>query len=225
MAFSSSKAGRVYNVLLERNDRVVSTNEIRAACNLLKLDFKVVLVGLNRAKVLEPVIFKGVYYVKRREEKDLGVIKEGPLNVIARACSLKLKKNWYFGLATALKLSGLWEQQTLATATIITKKRVQRANTSFAGMAVEFKQLSGVSFNELVRQKGVLRYSRPARTMLDYAYFGARSKNSLDYAKTILKEISRKTVGEARLMDQASKLVDQYPGLYQVFLRNYFELD
>ncbi len=225
MVFSSSKAGRVYNVLLERNDRVVSTKEIKAACNFLKLDFKVVMVGLTRAKVLEPAVFKGVYYVKRRDEKDLGTIKEDPLKVIARACNLKLEKNWYFGLATALKLSHLWGQQTLATATVISKKRVQRAEISFAGMNVEFKQLSGVSFKELVRQKGAIRYSRPARTMLDYAYFSARNRKSLEYAKTILRGITRKTVGEKNLMEGAARLVDQYPGLYKVFLRKYFGLD
>ncbi|MEK6924559.1 MAG: type IV toxin-antitoxin system AbiEi family antitoxin [Candidatus Micrarchaeota archaeon] len=224
MAFSDSIAGKVYNVLLERNDRVIETKNIKSACELLKIDFTAVLVGLTRAEVLEPVIFKGVYYVRNREEKDLKTIKEDPLEVVARACNLKLKADWYYGLATALKLSGVWEQQSHVTITVISKKRVNRA-TSFAGMTIKFKQLSGVPFNKHVRKKGVMRYSDPSRTLLDYAYFGARNKESVDYAKTVLSELAKTKGGEEKLLKNASTLVNKYPGLYAVFLRKFFGLD
>ncbi|MFA6330381.1 MAG: hypothetical protein WCX64_06950 [Candidatus Micrarchaeia archaeon] len=225
MAFYNSNAGKVYNVLLERKDRVVLTKDIRTACNLLKLDYDGVLVSLIRSKVLETAVFKGVYYVKSREERDLGTIKGDPFNVVARACNLKLKNGWYFGLATALYIEGLWEHQGLTGITVISKRRVQRAKADFAGMRVEFKQLSGVPFNKLVQKKGVLRYSKPARTMLDYAYFSARNRDSVEYAKEILRDIAKKTGGEEKLIKAAARLINQYPGLYATFLRKFVGLD
>lgn len=224
MVFSESMAGKVYNVLLERNDQVLETKEIRAACELLKLDFTTVLVGLTRAEVLEPVVFKGVYYVRNREEKDLKTVKGDPLEVVAKACNLRLKAGWYYGLSSALKILGAWDQQTLASLTVISKKRVNRANASFAGMTVEFK-LSGVPFNAHVRTKGVIRYSDPTRTLLDYAYFGAVNKESVDYAKTVLKELAKTKIGEEKLLKSASLLANKYPGLYSKFLKKFFGLD
>ena len=220
--FSSSKAGRVYNALLERTDRVVSTREIKEMCKLLKVDFNSVLVGLTRSNALEPVIFKGVYYLRNREERDLGTTKEDPLSIVARACNLKLKKNWYFGLATALQLAGLWEQQTLTTITVVSKKRISRPKTVSAGMRVEFKQLTNVPFDKLVRQRGTIRFSEPSRTILDYAYFNARNKESLEYAKTIFKIVAEKAGGEEKLLKQAKPLISKYPGLYVVFLKKFF---
>src|SRR3989338_5470459 len=178
MAFSSSKAGRVYTALLERNGRVFSTKEIRQMCKLLKVDFNVALVGLNRAGVLAPVAFKGVYYLRNREERDLNTIKEDPLVIVANACNLRLGKNWYFGLASALQLSGLSNHQTLTTMTIISKKRVSGSKPAIAGMNIEFKQLAGVPYNKLIKTRGPIRFSDPARTILDYAYFSARNKQS-----------------------------------------------
>ncbi len=223
MTFAKSKAGKVYNVLLEREPRVLTTQEIRAACKRLNVDFNSALIGLSRNHALEPLLFKGVYYLRDRDELALGTIKEEPLNLVARACSLKLKKNWYFGLATALHLAGLWEQQTLTTLTVMSKKRVARPKNSVAGMAVEFRQLSNVPFDELVKRKGVLRFSEPSRTILDYAYFNARNKQSLEHAKTIFKAVAEKTGGKKKLAEKAKPLIHKYPGLYAILLEHFFQ--
>ena len=225
MAFAHTKAGRVYNALLERGDNVIATKEIKGVCKLLKIGFNAAFAGLTRRNALVPVVFKGVYYLKNREERDLGTIKEDPLSIVARACNLKLGGDWYFGLATALQLAGLWEQQTLTTITVITKKRVSgHAEKKVAGMNVEFKQLAKVRFDKLVKQKGVMRYSDPARTIVDYAYFTARSKQSREYAKTIFKVVAEKTGGRERLFEKAMPLIAGYPRLYAVFLEKFFEV-
>lgn len=137
VAFKSSKAGRVYNVLVLRREKIISSRELREACKRLGVGFKTALAGLSRAGAVEPVLFKGVYYVRSPEELQLGTIRQDALDVIAGACSLKLKDDWYFGLATALMLSGLWKQQHLATLSVICKKRVKRCKASFAGFNVE----------------------------------------------------------------------------------------
>ncbi len=222
MAFSSSKAGRVYNALLERKGRVFSTKEIRQMCRLLKVDFNVAMVGLNRAGVLEPVVFKGIYYLRDREERDLRTIKEDPLLIVANACKLRLGTDWYFGLATALQLAGLWKQQTLTKMTVISKKRVYGSKMPIAGMQVEFKQLIGVPYERLIKECGSMRYSDPARTILDYAYFAARNKESHHYAQTVFAEVAE-TLGEENIMNKAKPLIGKYPGLYAIFLKKFFE--
>src|SRR3989344_8702024 len=135
---SDTAAGKVYNTLVERNDKIITTKDIKETAKLLKVDYSAAFVGLNRWAVLVPAVFKGVYYLKNREERDLGTIKEEPLSIVASACNLKLGENWYFGLATALQLSGLWDQQTLTSITVISKKRVYGPKPKVAGMGVEF---------------------------------------------------------------------------------------
>ncbi len=191
-------------------------------CKLLKVDFNVALVGLSRAGVLAPVAFKGVYYLRNREERDLKTIKEDPLVIVAHACNLRLGKNWYFGLATALQLSGLLNQQTLTAMTVISKKRVSGSKSAIAGMNLAFKQLAGVPYNKLIRTRGPIRYSDPARTILDYAYFSARNKQSPDYAKTVFADINRK-LGDGKILNKAKPLVSKYPRLYAIFLKKFFE--
>ena len=222
MAFKSSKAGRVYNVLILRKERVVSSEELREACKLLGVDFKTALAGLSRAGAIEPVLFKGVYYVRSPAELQLGTIQSDALDVIARACNLKLKDNWYFGLATALLLSGLWEQQHLATLTVISKERVKRYKTTFAGFTVEFKQLSCVPMDKLVKKDGVKRFSEPPRTLVDYAYFNSRNKTGA-YFKAILQGVYAKTNDKERFLKKLTVLAGKYPRPYAVLIRQLVE--
>jgi hypothetical protein len=129
---------------------------------------------------------------------------------------MRLGKGWYFGLATALKLAGVWGQQSLTTMTIITKTRVQHAKASFAGYAVEFKVLSIPSFETMLRDDGIIRYSEPVRTLLDFAYFGARRGRSDEYARSVIAAISARE--RKRLVEQARQSLSDYPHLYRVFL-------
>ncbi len=223
MSFQESKAGRVYNVLILRTDRVVSTASIREACRLLGVGFQTAFVGLSRAGVLEPVIFKGVYYVRKPDERQLGTMREDSLDVIARACNLALKEDWYFGLATALKLAGLWEQQTLATITVVCKKRVKKNRANFGGFTVEFKQLTGVPFDKLVAKSGVKRFSQPARTLADYAYFNARAKQR-DYPKIVRQDVYAKTGDKKKLEKQLSRLIKYYPKPYAKLMLQLLEV-
>lgn len=222
MAFQSSKAGKVYNVLILRSEKVISSEEIREVCKLLGVDFKTALAGLSRASVLEPVLFKGVYYVRSPEERQLGTTQKDAVEVVAKACNLKLKEDWYFGLATALMLAGLSEQQHLTTLTIISKKRVKRYRTSFGGLAFEFKQLSGVFFDKMIRKEGTKRFSEPARTLADCAYFNARKKAS-DYSNVIISEVYSKTKDKEKLLRQLISLVGRYPKWYAVLMKEIFE--
>lgn len=222
MAFKSSKAGRVYTLLILRYERVISSDELMAACKLLGVGFKTALAGLSRAGAIEPVLFKGVYYVRSPEELQLGTIRQDALDVIARACSLKLESNWYFGLATALMLSGLWTQQHLATLTVVSKARVKRYKTAFAGFTVEFKQLSGVPIDKLIKTDGVKRFSEPSRTLADYAYFSARNKTS-HYSKAMLREVYAKTKNKEALLKQLTSLIGKYPKPYAALMSQLFE--
>jgi len=215
MSFASSKTAKVYNVLLSRFDRVISSNDVRKAAATFQMDPRAALVSLTRSGALEPVVFRGTYYVRNRDERDLRTIEEDPLRILARACNIKVGKNWYFGLATALKLAGVWGQQSLTTITIITKMRV-RSKGFFAGYVVEFKLLSIGSFESMIRDDGVIRYSEPVRTLLDLAYFGARRGNSGQYPRSILAAIPPRE--RKRIVENARQFVNDYPQLYRVFL-------
>jgi len=215
MSFTSSKTAKVYNVLLSRFDRVISSDDIKKTAATFQMNPRAALVTLTRSGALEPVVFKGVYYVRNRNERDLHTIEEDPLRILARACNMRLGKDWYFGLATALKLAGVWRQQSLTTITIITKMRV-RSKASFAGYVVEFRVLSIESFESMLQGDGVIRFSDPARTMLDFAYFGARRANSDQYPRSLVVAISPRE--RKRLLEHARQFVSGYPPLYRVFL-------
>jgi hypothetical protein len=215
MAFASSKTAKVYNVLLSRFERVVSSDDIKKTATAFQMDPRAALVALTRNRALEPVVFRGVYYVRNRNERDLRTIEEDPLRIVARACNMRLGIGWYFGLATALKLAGVWGQQSLTTITIITKRR-QNPKTAFAGYTVEFKVLSIPSFEAMLQDDGIIRYSQPVRTLLDFAYFGARRGKSDEYARSVIAAISAKE--RKRLAEQARQSLSEYPQLYRVLL-------
>ena len=174
---ASSKTGKVYNTLLSRFERIVTSDDVKKVAVDFKMNPRSALVSLKRDGILEPVLFQGVYYVRNRDERDLHTIQQDPLRIIARACDMKLGKDWYFGLATALKLAGVWEQQSLMTITIITKTRILRRKVSFADYAVEFKVLSIPSFQSNLRVNEGMRYSDPVRTLLDFAYLSGDEEN------------------------------------------------
>lgn len=211
-----SKTAKVYNALLSRSERVVTSDDVKKVAKDFKMNPRAGLDGLIRNGSLEPVLFKGVYYVRNRDERDLQTIQEDPLRIIARACNVRIGKDWYFGLATALKLAGFWWQQILTTITVITKRRVQHSESSFGGYAVEFKAISIESFESDLRIDGAIRYSDPVRTLIDYAYLGARHGAASGYTRKILADLPRKDRG--RLIEQAEQLVAEYPRLYQIFL-------
>lgn len=81
----------------------------------------------------------------------------------------------------------------MTTVTIIARMRVQHAKASFAGYAVEFKVLSISSFNSMLVTDGIIRYSEPVRTLLDFAYFGARHARSDEYEKCGCRNSSKRT--------------------------------
>lgn len=210
------KTAKVYNALLSRSERVVTSDDIRKVAKDFKMNPRAGLDGLIRNGALEPVLFKGIYYVRNRDERELRTIQEDPLRIIARACNVRIGRDWYFGLATALKLAGIWGQQTLTTITIITKGRLQLSESSFAGYIVEFNAISIQSFESDLRVDGPLRYSNPARTLIDYAYLGARHLDANNYTRKILADLPRKD--RRRLVEKARQLVAGYPRLYQIFL-------
>ncbi len=216
MIIPLSKTAKVYNALLSRFERVVSSDDVRKIAKAFQVDSRATLVTLTRNETLVPVVFRGVYYVRNRNERDLHTIEEDPLRIIARACDMRLNKRWYFGLSTALKLADLWGQQSLTTITIITRMRVQQAKASFAGYAVEFKLLSISSFDSMLVTDGIIRYSGPVRTLLDFAYFGARHGRSDEYARNVVAAIPARE--RKRLVEQARRSLSDYPHLYHIFL-------
>jgi len=216
MTIPLSKTSKVYNVLLSRFERVVSSDDVKKIAKAFHVNPRAALVTLTRNETLVPVVFRGVYYVRNRNERDLHTIEEDPFRIIARACDIRLGKRWYFGLSTALKLADLWGQQSLTTITIIARMRVQHAKASFAGYAVEFKVLSISSFNSMLVTDGTIRYSEPVRTLLDFAYFGARHARSDEYARSVVAAIPARE--RKRLVEQARRSLSDYPHLYRIFL-------
>ena len=216
MVIPLSKTAKVYSALLSRFERVVSSSDVKKVAAAFQMDSRAALVALSRNGALVPVVFRGIYYVRNRNERDLRTIEEDPFRILARACDMKLGRKWYFGLSTALKLAGVWGQQSLTTMTIITRMRVQRARASFAGYAVEFKVLSVSSFDSMLRTDGVIRYSEPVRTLLDFAYFSARHGSSDEYARSVVAAIP--ATERRRLVEQARRSLSDYPSLYRVFL-------
>jgi predicted transcriptional regulator of viral defense system len=151
------------------NKEFVTSEELRAYCKSLKLDYAIAIRHLvPRAYMVR--ILRGIFYVKALEELELAKSKYNHLELVAKGLELKKVGNWYFGLHTALKLNNI-THETFAVEDVISDK-IFRANPfTIAGYKFKFSRLSPslLDFGVKKAENGVT-YSDPEKTVLDFIY-------------------------------------------------------
>jgi len=147
----------------------VASNELKAYCRSMKLDYAtVVRYFSSRGYVVR--VFRGIFYVKSVEEFELGRIKYNHLQLVAKGLELKKVSKWYFGLHTALKLNNMTHEH-FAVEDVINDKLFRANPFTIAGYKFKFSKLSRSLLGFGTRKAGNgVRYSDPEKTLLDFIY-------------------------------------------------------
>lgn len=190
------------SILLEKlwidEKEFVTTKEIREYCKTMKLKPDAVIHYFTRRKNLVR-IFRGIFYVKSLEESKLGKRKYNHLELVAKGLELKGVKNWYFGLHTALKRNNMTHEYF--TIDEVISDSLFRANPiNIAGCKFRFIKVSSGLINFGINEDGIIRYSDPEKTILDFVYLSRHKgmdSNMIamdleDWAKDISKNKLRK---------------------------------
>ena len=163
------KTGILLRKLRMENREFVTSNELRAYCRPLKLDYDIAIRHLVPRGYMVRIL-KGIFYVKSLEELELGKSKYNHLELVSKGLELKKVSNWYFGLHTALKLNNM-THETFAIEDVISDKLFRANPFAIAGYSFKFSRLSPSLLGFGIRKaKHGVRYSDPEKTVLDFIY-------------------------------------------------------
>ena len=166
--------------------RIVDTKAIAATAAALGFNPAIIRHGLVKGGYLLPVHFNGIYYLLDPDEFSTRFLKKRSFEIVAAACSHVFKKNWYFGLNSATYLSGRINQSPREFV-IITDQHPPAA-FKFEGNEFRIRQSSIKDYSLEIEEKGLIRFSAPARTITDTLYFNIR-EGKQDYAIHAAKEL------------------------------------
>lgn len=158
----------VWESLYRRDEEVVTTEDLHELAERLDKDPENTVRHLRRASYILP-LFKGYYYVRSPEERELGDPRYNPLELFGLAAEAKGIGNWYFGLHTALRLNGMTHEDRREE-TVISDELYRIGGVSVGnGRFVVRKWKTDLTGFGLV-EEAHYRYSDPAKTALDLAY-------------------------------------------------------
>lgn len=151
------------------NKEFVTSKELEVYCSSMKLDYTTVIRYFIAQGYLTR-IFRGIFYVKSLDERNLGRSKYSHLELVAKGLELKNIRNWYFGLHTALKLNNMTHEY-FAVEDVINDTLFRANPINIAGYKFKFTRLSPslVGFGINKKDENV-RYSDPEKTVLDFIY-------------------------------------------------------
>lgn len=151
------------------NKEFVTSTELELYCKSMKLDYTTVIRYFIARGYLTR-IFRGIFYVKTLNEIKLGRSKYSYLELVAKGLELKNVRNWYFGLHTALKLNNMTHEY-FAVEDVINDTLFRANPINIAGYKFKFTKLSPSLFDFGIKNKdGMIRYSDPEKTVLDFIY-------------------------------------------------------
>ncbi|MGH9991736.1 MAG: type IV toxin-antitoxin system AbiEi family antitoxin domain-containing protein [Nitrososphaera sp.] len=187
------------SILVEKlwieNKEFVTSEELKEYCKSMKMDYILVIRYLVSRKPYLVRIFRGIFYVKSLEEFKLGKSKYNHLELVAKGLELKGVKNWYFGLHTALKLNNMTHEH-FTVDEVISDSLFRAKPINIAGHKFRFVKLSPSLLNFGIKREGLLRYSDPEKTILDFIYLSRQEGvpndrilvNMSSWAEGLMKE-------------------------------------
>ena len=151
------------------NREFVTSEELRAYCKSLKLDYSITIRHLVPRGYMVRIL-RGIFYVKPLEELQLAKSKYNHLELVAKGLELKGVGNWYFGLHTALKLNTM-THETFAVEDVISDKLFRANPFTIAGYKFKFSRLSPLLLDFGIKKgENGVKYSDPEKTILDFIY-------------------------------------------------------
>lgn len=147
---------------------MVSSREVFRMADRLGRDPKNVLRVLRRTGYLLP-LFKGYYYVRSPDELKLRFDRLNAFELFALAAEAKSVGHWYFGLDTALALNGLTHEDP-PEAIVITDHLYRIRGVRIGNKRFRIHKWSPELTSFGIASKGKVRFSDPAKTVLDLAY-------------------------------------------------------
>jgi hypothetical protein len=208
----------VYSVLVRKilllNKRYLSKEELEEICVTLKLSYVNAVNYLSNNKYIF-VIFRGFFYVPSIEERKLSSKIPDVFEAIEKAMEYKKVRNWYFGLETAIKNTGI-THESFSIDFVVSDTIFRPRPIKILGRKIKFVKLKKeLCVFGLKKEKYV--FSDLEKTILDIAYIKkysgendvsiknylfewvekANKKKLLDYSKKYPKTIV-KLVGELK---------------------------
>ncbi len=163
------KTDMLLRKLRMENKEFATSEELRAYCKSLKLDYDIAIRHLVPRGYLVRIL-RGIFYVKSLEELELARPRYNHLELVARGLELKGVSNWYFGLHTALKLNNM-THEAFAVEDVISDKLFRANPFKIAGYKFKFSRLSPSLLDFGIRKgENGVRYSDPEKTILDFIY-------------------------------------------------------
>ncbi len=115
-------------------------------------------------------IFRGIFYVMPYRRQHIHG-KYNHLELIAKGLKIKGVENWYCGLHTALKFNNM-THETFVIDDIISDSVFRQQPITIDNHKIQFRKISKKLTNFGIKNNGIIRYSDPEKTILDFIYLG-----------------------------------------------------
>ncbi len=173
-------------VLSTFGGKVITRAEMEKSCEKFGRDVRATVNFMISYGYLVRIL-RGLYYVKTVEEFKLKKALD-----IYRILSLgmeKLKVKWYFGLYTALTLNGLTHEH-FDVIFVVNDSIFRPKEIKVAGERVKFLKLKMGLFGFGVVEKGVIKFSDPEKTLLDFVYISRYRSLPKERIESMVEEYS-----------------------------------
>ncbi len=191
--------------------KIVDSHAVSLIAKPLGFNPGVIRNGLVRGGYLLPVYFSGVYYLLDTDELSTRFLKIKSFEIVAAVCNHCLGKNWYYGLSSALYFGGAINQSPKEF--FIISGSHFPASFKFGNNAFRIRKSSVKDYSLGIEERGLLRFSSPARTITDYLYFYSK-EGKRDYAVEAARGILH-SFPKAKIRLN-KKLIGLYPPPYNL---------
>ena len=170
--YSEIKRMKPYILILEtlwrRDDNFISREQLKQFCSKYNVEYdNVVRYLLTHGWIIR--IFRGIFYIKSLEEKNLGTLNYNIWEMVAEGIRRKGVSNWYYGLHTALNFHNITNEY-YPVIYVINTEIFRRNPIMINGHPFKFYRLKDTLFNFGICEEDGLRYSDPEKTILDFIY-------------------------------------------------------
>ena len=146
----------------------VTAAELKNYCKRGNFDYDVVVKSLERSKKITR-IFRGIFYVQPIVDYYSIHKNYNHLEFVAKGLELKKVTNWYYGLYTALQLNNMTHEYFVIDD--ILNDTIFRQNImTIRERKYNFRKISKKLLNFGIKNKGIVKYSDPEKTILDFIY-------------------------------------------------------
>ncbi len=162
------KVSKLLNKLWIEKKEFVTSEILKDYCKRLHLNYDITVTNfVHRGHLTR--IFKGIFYVRSPEGLVLGSGKYNHLELVAKGLEMKGVKNWYFSLQSALKLNSMTHEYFVIDK-VISDSIFRQKSIKIAERKFKFIKLAPQLFGFGIKKEGLLCYSDPEKTILDFVY-------------------------------------------------------